>query len=774
MRLSNRTDRVPGLRAGVSAAAVAAFIGASSALAQDAPWPNDMSEDEVIEVITVTGQKRGPQRLQDVPTAIQAFSSEQIDGFLATEFVDLANFIPGLQFQDLGPGDKEYIIRGVNSSGTATVGVYYDEAVITARNKQDGGGRQADIELHDLARIEVLKGPQGTLYGASSMSGTIRFIPNEPDPSGFAFNAEAKVSDTRFGAANYHWNGMVNIPVIKDAVALRAVGWITDDSGFIDNVRLGRDNINSNNVEGVRVAARWFVNDALELSASALAQTRDVGGSSRFSPRYQDLYLSNLQAFGFPAPALGDLTNQDFTVNDWQEDIALYSVKAEYDAGFGSFFATSNFFRRDITFRFDSTPILLFFGAPAPALTRQPQTRELWTSELRFASDFDGPLNFVAGGFLSREDKEFDVEVVATNELGRPLGPFDVTRDFFLDGPPNGAIFGRTKSDELDQEALFGEVSYDLTDKLTLLFGARYFQFDITSSGKETKPFVGFDTGTREVEISEDDDTVQIKGNVSYEVTPDHLVYFTASEGFRVGGTNDAAINPTGVPVPEGFDPDNLWNYEVGWKTNWFDNRLIVNGAAYVIFWDDIQVESLDPSGAFPIIDNAGKARIDGIELEVRMRPTAGFDIFLGGSWQNARLTEDQPLSDPSSPNFDELAGRDGDELPNVPDFQGFASVQYSRPLFGDFEGLVRLDYSYRGETDTTFREDATFNVDLDSHSIVDLKIGLTSETWDASLFTKNLFDERAEIDAINSAQDPLAFITNRPRTFGGHVKYRF
>ncbi|GGO14653.1 TonB-dependent receptor [Iodidimonas muriae] len=747
---------------------------APGALAQTDPAQNPSGGRDAIEEITVTGQKRGPQRVRDVPAAIQAIGGNTIDDMLATEFSDLAGMIPSLQFQDLGPGDKEYIIRGVNSSGTATVGVYYDEAVITARNKQDGGGRQADIELHDLARIEVLKGPQGTLYGASSMSGTIRFIPNEADPSAVDFNVEGEISTTDNGGTNYRTNGMLNLPIIKDKLAVRAVGWISDEAGYIDNVRLGLKDINSNNVEGGRVSVRWLPTDRLELSVAALIQNRDVGGSSRFSTSYQPAYLENLQAFGFDAPALGDLTNQDFTVNDWDESIELYSVKAQYDAGFGSFFATSNYFERDVTFRFDSTPVLLFFGAPAAALTRQPQKRELWSHELRFASSLDGPVNFVIGGFLSREDKDFDVEVVATNELGLPLGPFDITKDFFLDGPPNAAIFGRTKSDELDQEALFGEVTLEATNKLSLTFGGRYFNFDIVSSGLETKPFVGFNNETRAVDISSGSDTFQIKGNASYKVNDDHLVYFTAAEGFRVGGTNDAAINPTGVPVPEGFDPDSLWNYEIGWKGGFFDNRLVVNAAAFVILWDNIQVEGLDPSGAFPIITNAGEAEIDGIEFDVTIRPIAGLDLSFGGSWQDARITESQPLSDPLSPSFDPNAGLKGDQLPNVPDFQGFAAAQYERPLTSDLDGLVRIDISYRGSVDTQFRETSPFNVPLDSYTIVNLKAGITNDHWDLSVFAKNLFDKRAQVDAINSAQDPLSFVTVRPFTFGGHVAYRF
>ncbi len=776
--MSNIKNKNPRFRhknlPGISRLAVLTCLMSAPAIAQDSTQTRSSDSYRNIEEITVTATKRGAQRVQDVPGAIQAITGSAIKDTMAVEFSDLAGLVPSLQFQDLGPGDKEYIIRGVNSSGTATVGVYYDEAVITARNKQDGGGRQADIELHDLARIEVLKGPQGTLYGASSMSGTIRFIPNEPDPTAIDFSVAGEVSGTKKGGTNFRTNAMFNMPIVENKLALRAVGWITDESGFIDNVRLNQKNINTNNVEGIRLALRWLPTEKLEFGASALIQNRKVGGSSRFSTEYQPGYRQNLDTYGFGAPELGELTNQDFTVNDWDESLELYGLKGQYDVGVGTISATSNFFKRDIDFRFDSTPIVLFFGAPAKALTFEPQSREVWSHELRFASDLRGPVNFVIGGFASSEDKSFVNEVSAVNDLGRPVGPFDITKDFFIDGPENAAIFGRIKDDKLKQQAIFGEITWDVTEKLALNFGGRYFNYSIKSSGLETKPFVGFNTSTRALNISSGSDSFQIKGNASYQVTDDHLVYFTASEGFRVGGTNDAAINPTGAPVPEGFDPDNLWNYEIGWKGAFLDNRVVFNTAGYIILWNDIQVEGFDPSGAFPIITNAGKAKIEGIELDLTLRPAAGLDFTFGGSWQHARITEDQPLANPSSPGFDPNAGLKGDRLPNVPKFQGFASSQYRWAVTSDFDGLFRIDISHRGGTTTELRRTSPFNVPLKSYTLVNLKAGIENDHWDLFVYAKNLFDTRAQIDAINTAQDPLSRITVRPLTIGARAGYRF
>ena len=187
----------------------------------------------------MTATKRGVQKLQDVPIAIQAFTSDQLDKMRVQDFADFAPFVSSLSYQDNGPGDKEYIIRGINSTGASTVGVYWDEAVITANNPNDGGGRNADIKLFDMERIEVLKGPQGTLYGASSMSGTIRFITNKPDASAFDANIGGEWSDTEKGGSNYTAHGMLNIPLAKDELAMRFVGWTVQNDGFIDQYGVG-------------------------------------------------------------------------------------------------------------------------------------------------------------------------------------------------------------------------------------------------------------------------------------------------------------------------------------------------------------------------------------------------------------------------------------------------------------------------------------------------------------------------------------------------------
>ncbi len=357
-------------------ATVAALI--AQALMQAPARAAEAPAADTLEEVVVTADKRGERSTQDVPVAIQAISGAQLAKTGAAEFSDYATQIPSLSYNDLGPGDKKYVIRGITSTGPATVGVYYDEAVITGANGNDGGGRQPDIRLFDLDRIEVLKGPQGTLYGASSMSGTIRYITRKPDLDAFGGYVEGETSDTEKGGTNYGINGALNLPIVTGKVALRVTGWDVDNSGFIDAVRIPAGvvkNINDETTRGGRLTLRWQALENLNIIATTTTQTLHAGGSARFTPS-GSLSFADPNA---PTPQIpgGDLINTDLSRSPWDEKINVFGLTAEYTAGSGVLTATSNYFNRNIYFTFDSSPILFFFGVPIPGITIQPQERRL-------------------------------------------------------------------------------------------------------------------------------------------------------------------------------------------------------------------------------------------------------------------------------------------------------------------------------------------------------------------------------------------------------------
>ena len=739
---------------------------------------------EGLEEITVTATKRGDQALMSVPVTIQAISGKTLAAMGATQFIDFAASVPGLQFQDLGPGDKKYVIRGINSTGASTVGVYYDEAVITADNKNDGGGRNADIRLYDLDHIEVLKGPQGTLYGASSMTGTIRFITKKPDLSNFEGYIQGDISTTKNGAANYRVNGMLNLPVVNDKMAIRTVGWIVDDSGYIDAPRIPAgpmNNINNDGTQGGRVQAALKVSDQLLVTAGVTYQRTNSNGSSRYVPAgttsFGTLSGTNFSGgTGFPSIQGGDLKNADLTQSPWHENLQVYSLTAEYTGSIGSITATSNYFKRNIDFYFDSSPILFFFGVPIPAITYEPQSRSIWSNELRYASHFDGPLNVVVGGFYQHEKSNLEVQVIKSNALGLANGPFtpinsaaDNSGDALL-SPTGNTFFGRTDNNTLKQEALFGELTFNATDKLQAVVGARYFHSKLHGEQETTHPFVGFN-GTPPAPLANDSSNSKatFKFNLSYNATPDFLVYATAAQGFRAGGLN-STNQLANSGIPRTYDPDSLWSYEIGSKGTFFDKRLQITAAAYEIHWNHIQVRETDATGAFTFTSNAGKAKVDGFELELNALLANGLTLTAGGSYQNARLTEDQviPSVDPT------ILGHAGDKLPNVPKWQGDVALTYSVPLTGDLTGSLRGDVAYRGSTKTQLFESHPYNVDLSSYALVNLRASVENTDWTATLYVRNLTDKRAMVDAIKSQQDPLGVITVRPRTIGASITRRF
>lgn len=757
----------------VTASAVFTASLATTAWAQSGAAPADTESETAVADIIVTATKRGDEALRNVPIAIQALTGDALSKSGATQFSDYASRVPSLSFQDLGPGDKKYIIRGINSTGAATVGAYYDEAVISADNRNDGGGRNTDIRLYDIERIEVLKGPQGTLYGASSESGTIRIITNKPDTHSFSGYIAGELSATHKGGTNYNVNGAVNLPIVEDKLAARVVGWYVDDSGFVDQTRIPAGllkNVNNDRTSGGRASLRYTPTEDFTLTASATIQKTHSDGSSRYTPPG----TLSFSTVGFPAVPGGDLINTDLTRSPLDDKVKIYSLTGEYDFGSGSLVATTNYFDRSMRFTFDSSPILFFFGVPIPGITIQPQSRRIWSNELRYASKFDGPFNFVLGGFYSHEKSDFDVEVVRSNDLGEPRGPFTrLNSDDALSNPNGNTFFGRFDNNRLSQYAIFGEATFAFTPELKATVGARYFHNKLTSAQETTHPFGGFGPNPPGVlRNSANDHKTTFKGNLSWKPNEDVLVYATAAQGFRTGGLNQADL-PFASGIPRSYDSDSLWNYELGTKLSLADKRLRIDAAVYHIDWSNIQVRAVDSTGAFPFTTNAGGASVDGVEADINAVLAKGVTIAAGGSYQNAKLTSDQPGPTPRPGNL----GLDGDRIPNVPRFSGSVNLDVDRPLSGTFNYLIHADVSYHGSSHTTLAANTTrdpFDVRLQSYTLVNLRFGIKNDLWTAAVFARNLFDKRAQVDAISSSQDPLALITVRPQTFGLSLSRKF
>jgi iron complex outermembrane recepter protein len=767
-----------------------------SAFGQAAPPTAAGGLDEIV----VTANKLNAVKVLDTPISIQAISGDTLQSAGVAGIMDIAGEIPGLSIQDLGPGDKKYVIRGINSTGDSTIGVYYGEAVVSGSNADDGGGFQSDIRLYDLDRIEVLRGPQGTLYGASSMSGTIRFIPKAPDLHSLGGYFTAEGSETQHASGNYNFNGALNLPLIDGLLALRLVGWRVSDSGYIDQVRVGQGvqglssvtpapggttstvtpiglikGVNDDQVGGGRATMRYQPIEQLTIDANYTAQTETSGGSSRYTP-------AGVTAFHNPAgsgenniPAIQgcDLCNTDVTQSPWSDNIKVFGGTVTYDTGVGVVTGTSNQYNRRTDFTFDSTPVLLSFSHPVavPAETFEPRSREVNSSEIRFASAFASPVNFVAGVYREHSHQHLDVQVLTTNGYGLATGPFctDQSCDAGAFPGTGSTFFGRSDERSTTSYAGFGEVTWKPTDRLQAVAGVRYFTESLEGVQIQTHPFGGFPTSPNLVAVADPDqkfNKVTWKVNLSYKVSDSLLPYATVSTGFRSGGLN--AVSQPFEPIPAAYAPDSLTNYEFGAKGRLFDGLFDYQADVYFIKWSNIQVQETTADGAFVYQGNAGDAKVKGAEFELTAHPMQYLSTNLTAAYSDAYLSQGafggatgtQYLNNPT-------LGLTGDPIPNVPKVQGSIGFNYRRPIANGWDGMVASDANYRGRVNAYFTSNQNFNLTLPSYVLVGLRAGVINGPWSITAFARNLTNKRAEVSAINSGQDPDALLTVRPRTIG-------
>ncbi len=781
------TNRVLAL----SAAVAAALTGTAAVAASSA------ADTSGIEEIVVTANKLNSQKVLDLPLSIQAISGDTLQAGNISGIMDVAGQIPGLSIQDLGPGDKKYVIRGINSTGDATTGVYYGEAVISGSNADDGGGFEPDIRLYDMDHIEVLRGPQGTLYGASSMSGTIRFIPKSPDLNNLGGYLTMEGSQTEHASGNYNFNGAVNLPIIDGVLALRLVGWKLYDSGYINQIRVGEGvtglvnmgtatnpnyqstpipgvgfvkGVNDDEVGGGRASIRFQPTDNLTIDANYTSQTETSGGSSRYTP-------AGVAAFnGGPiTPVQGcDLCNTDVTLSPWSDNIKIFGLTVAYKTALGMVTGTTNQFNRTTDFTFDSTPVLVSFNVPVPAETLEPRTRKVNSSEIRFASDLPSPVNFVAGVYREHESQNLAVQVITTGANGLVTGPFStLTSADALDFPGVGnTFFGRTDTREDTQYAGFGEATWKITDAWTAVAGIRYFTETLNGVQTQTHPFGGFPGAPNLVPIVDPQETfnkVTWKANLSYKFSEQLLGYGTVSTGFRSGGLN--AVSEPFEPIPSAYSPDSLTNFEVGAKGRLFDGMFDYQADVYFIKWDNIQVQETTADGAFVYQGNAGTAHSKGVEFEFTAHPIQYFSVSFAGSYQDTYLTQGATAAQYA---LNPTLGRTGDAIPNVPKFQLNLGLNYTAPLTGSWQGVAAADVTYRDAENAYFASNAQYNIGLAPYTLLNLRLGVINGPWTANLFARNLTDKRAEVSAINSSQDPDALLTVRPRTVGINLTRKF
>ncbi|HBY43056.1 MULTISPECIES: TonB-dependent receptor [unclassified Brevundimonas] len=734
---------------GVSSLAVVLALAASPAAAQSASAAAAADPATTVDDIVVTAQKRS-QNLQDVANSVAALSAAEILETGKNSLADMVASVPSLSMVSQGPGLSTIALRGVSTGGVRndepqnkeTVGVYIDETPISVN------GFNPDLGLYDLSRVEVLRGPQGTLYGSGAMGGAIRIITNKPNLTDFSASMEGSASHTRHGEANYSAKGMVNLPLVTDAVALRAVAYHTYQGGYIDNTATGEDNQNDATTTGARLQLGAQLSPELRANLTYMYHDLETGSRASQSAPFE----RNIRAFD-------GLTDR----------INIFNAALDYDLGWASINSSTSFLKKKNTNRTSLeflTEAALGLDSPAPLV----DTTEIedFSQELRIASSGEGRLNYIAGVFYQDRKRDYTQDGVVPGldaHVGAPSSDFGA--------PGVDQAFYGFQNIRQEQKAVFGEISYKITPRLTATAGLRYFDF---SEEYETFSSGLLNGGVSRYAGEFSEDGVTPKFNLSFDATRDNMIYVQASKGFRLGGVNTtvpadlcrADLDKLGLKeTPGSFGSDSVWNYEVGSKNQFMDRRLTVNASVYYIDWTDIQTTMSLPSCSFSFRTNAGKARSIGTEIETRFAVNDALDVYGTVGLTDSTLTEDVPFTTWS----------DGDRVPGVAREQISAGARQAFTVFEARDAYARIDYSYTGKMNTRFDTDNAANREYGDYHLVNLTAGvrLPGRPIEASVFVRNLFDDDGRVLASAVGQvAPESWITVQPRTIGFTIQAYF
>ena len=766
------------------AAASLACLGGPAALAQGAAaGPARLAE------IIVTATKHATT-LQTTPIAITAVTGRDLQERGITSFTQLAATVPSVSMKNNGAGQTEFEMRGMDSSGgnSPTVGFYLNDIALTAPAAAQNGKVVIDPSLYDLARVEVLRGPQGTLYGAGSMGGTVRLITHPPVLRHFQASAATSLSGTaRGGGFNNAENLMFNIPLGQRA-ALRVVGTDSYTSGWIDRIAfntfpqpvnggVSRGNVlaalknatyvvvqprsNAMRLDGVRAALTWKPTDRLTVTPFVFYQKLTQDGPSAY-----DSVPGNTNAhyepFLIPEPTV--------------DRVDIYNLNLDYRfSAFNLKSITAQWYRRTTLVQDGSenmtNPVSGFgtsgtyYGAngTGPIAGIETDPSQQFSEELRLTSRASSRVQWVAGVFYSDFKSDW-------NLLTKISNPATI-------GSPIHTIWNLFEGTHIDQYALYGDVTYPITAKLKVDVGIRaykytnHFNIDFAGFGGPT----GTDTPTL-VPVNQSNSGTTPKFDLSYQATRNQLYYVTVSRGFRPGGGNQPMPNfpfmqqslaqigfPNGAPLS--YAPDSVWSYEGGGKLQLFHHHAFVDADVYYEDWRNIQLEALPAD--YPLFVNAGDAHIKGGEIQAKALLGDGWEVAAGGSYTDGSLV-------------DSLHGfHSGQRLPEVAKLSGNFRVSYVREI-GKALLHAMLQTTYMGSrVDTTFPGGVTdTQTHLSPYALTSLRVGVQWSRFNVTAFVNNMFDKRATLENLTQLTLPNPgynrVVTNQPRTVGVDLSYRF
>jgi len=830
--MADDRSRLPGgwkrstLFSAISASLAATYGGAADAQDQQ----GEAADSGALEEVIVTARKR-EENIQDIPQSIQAFSQVEIERSGIDSLQDVAKFVPAMTVVGAGSGFQKIVFRGLADSvrpfiADSSAAIYLDEQPLTT------GAQSPDIRPIDLERIETLAGPQGTLYGASSQSGTIRYIVAKPDASEFDANVGGGLHSIDHGGTGWDVDAMVNIPLVQDKFAIRLVGFAAEDAGYIDNVlattpgrieniysddplyvpgsknnaAIVENDFNSADWVGGRISARWHFNDAWSLTGIVNYSDSDIHGFTDYDP------------------TAGDLKTTKFQEEFWTDEWSNYQITVDGDVGFADFSASLAYFERDTAYQFDATSgvayyhsVLGYYGRGScgsnpyyaayniydfatacelngtgydfddgdPTGTWANDQRDTrWTFEARLSGS-TSRWDWTAGLFWQEADQHWI--------FGTAIDDYTRTESWFayntIWGPlePSNIRWGSQEINTREDLAVFGEATLNLTDRWKLLMGARWYDTEVDRAWilnlpQNAPPVTTTPSGS--------DDGWLPKLGFQYFFEEDRMMYALYSEGFRTGGINRARGNPT---LPLSYESDLLKNWEAGMKTRWAGGRLQLNIIGYHQVWEDMQLELTDPSFAYgepfqTVIANVGDAVVDGVDMELTYVATDSLSLGLVATYLfKAEIDDDIQVFDERDPDDLALDIPAGTRLPLVADLNLAAYAEFNWPVdwFGGGDTFVRLQSAYTGESFNALRDndgdpDGTGYGGRDetsSYNIWDLRAGFSKASWEFTAFIDNFTDERAVVYHDTGAdlfwgRDNLRIL--QPMTYGVNVRKHF
>lgn len=705
-----------------------------------------------IEEVLVTASRR-EESLKDVAMAVSVIDPSQFTEAGLTRLSDVLTFVPGVSVTDNGnPFFNSVFLRGVNAVLAAGVATYVDEipfgssTVYTTPAPLDG-------TLLDLRTMDVLKGPQGTLWGASAMGGILKYNTRQPSTEEWGGNLTADLSNTRRGGLNQLYRASANGPIVSDKLAVSVTGFWQDKTGYIDNVPLGISGWDDYEYYGASGSIRWTPTEALDITLQGLYQNSQQNGTGQIQANHATDALR--PGVGAGEPWFGKYQTGQADINPTEFEAQLFGLTINYDLGFATFTSVSSTQELTYTAATDVTvPFAsfadLFFPATAPhtsAVLVGALGFEKVTQEFRLTSESNQQFEWIIGGFYSKEEGFNSQDLVIT-----PAAPL-----YFADFPS-----------EYEEKSVFGNATYYLSPQWDVSVGLRYTDYSNDVELAAVGPLLA------PLPLNKiSDDVTSYLFNLRYRPNDNLSIYARAASGFRPGGANFVLTDPaTGTALNNPlFEADSLWSYELGAKGNSEDGRFGYDVAVYYIDWQDYQISF--NRGGLTVVGNAEKAVSRGAEAALTFAPTEALTLRTALSYTRAETAQDAP--DLGSPN--------GSQLPNTPKFQASADAEYRFALAG-LPAYTGVSWRYKGsmpvgfpgytEADGTFRVATAPRVKLDSFHMVDLRAGLSAGPVDVSLYVTNLFDKWAFTHFVPSFNAASLATPTRPRTLGASIRWNF